>query len=293
MTLLLAVCLCTASSFSALEIVESPSGALTVVRDGKTIIEDIAVNAGEVPGSEIRSSFELLPDGSKVWNRWCEACDRRYRLEVAQRSDGAVEITLAGQMEGSSRFRTRAVYLRSAPGVFIGKKFKGVVGNGRSWNPLEGETGDALRKYGFRWFALEGLTFDLDPIGPTDYCMQYNQGVVQGVWTIIPEGGGLKFIGGTTVKTSFGGFVGAKVVIRKGSFEDYISSPNSVFRRRRTLTKNSTNLPRSSSRFAVSASPERCSVPSGGHHMLTYPSGSFHISQYLMFQLYPLAQPRL
>ena len=221
MTLLLAVCLCTASSFSALEIVESPSGALTVVRDGKTIIEDIAVNAGAVPGSEIRSSFELLPDGSKVWNRWCEACDRRYRLEVAQRSDGAVEITLAGQMEGSSRFRTRAVYLRSAPGVFIGKKFKGVVGNGRSWNPLEGKTGDALRKYGFRWFALEGLTFDLDPIGPTDYCMQYNQGVVQGVWTIIPEGGGLKFIGGTTVKTSFGGFVGAKVVIRKGSFEDY------------------------------------------------------------------------
>ena len=112
LALSLAVCLHAAVSFAALEIAEALDGALSVVRDGKPVIEDIAVNAGEVPKSEVRSSFEKLSDGSKVWNRWCEVRDRRYRLEVARRSDGAVEITIAGQMEGSSRFRTRAVVLK-------------------------------------------------------------------------------------------------------------------------------------------------------------------------------------
>ena len=45
--------------------------------------------------------------------------------------------------------------------------------------------------------------------------------------------------------------------------------------------------------YNVSFALKRDEVPSGGHHMLLMPSGSFHISQYLMSHSWPFAQPRL
>lgn len=212
-----------ANCFAALTVVEHPAdGGLRILRDGKPIVESVAVGlGGDGKMPQPQRSFVVREDGAKVWNRWCEERERRYRLEVAQRADGAVEITLSGQMEGSSPYRARTVHLRTAAGAFDGKSVKGLTGDGRAWRPLESAVGPSFRNEAFRWLACDGVTFDFNPLGATDFCMRYNFGVVQGAWSAFMRDGVLNILGGTTVKFAAGGFVGAKVIIREGGFDDY------------------------------------------------------------------------
>ena len=64
-----------------------------ILDDGKVIVESLYCNMHEVARpDQMRKSFATLPDGSRVWNTWCEDKEARFRLEVAERSDGAAII---------------------------------------------------------------------------------------------------------------------------------------------------------------------------------------------------------
>ena len=91
-------------ALGAMDVVER-DGNLCVVRDGKTIVESIRLDGCDFPEGDAKTSFTTTKDGSRVWNRWCEDPVRAIRLEVAARADGAVEITMAGQVPMAQHHR--------------------------------------------------------------------------------------------------------------------------------------------------------------------------------------------
>ena len=220
--LLAAACCLPCVVFATLTVSEK-DGEFTVLRDGKVIIRRIWVDlGGDGSRPETRRSFATLPSGTKVWNVWSEETDKRYRLEIAERSDGAVEMTLVGQMEGASKFRTRRLYLNAPLDVFDGHAYDALRGNGRSWDHVSGTFGTAFKRFDVRWMAVDGLVWDFNPIGAGDYISGYNSGAIRGIWPVIRQGSkGYEISGGSGVTASDGGFTGAKLVLREGTDADY------------------------------------------------------------------------
>lgn len=216
-----------ASARTALEVVER-DGVLSVTRDGRTVVSSVAVDRGDVGSDDVKGSFAEQPDGTKVWNRWSEVRDRRFRLEVAKRADGAVEITLAGQMEPESACRKRHLDLHLDGEAFRGRDFEALEDSGRVFRPRTGRFDGTLRSHGARWLAVDGLTFDFNPLGPGDAFADTKPGegwahvdAVRGYATLSAERDGWRIRTGDEVKSSYGGYVGGKIVIREGTFDDY------------------------------------------------------------------------
>ena len=212
--------------------VEERNGRLRVLRNGAELVSSVSVDRGDVDASDIRSSCEMLADGTKVWNRWSEVKDRRFRLEVAERSDGAIEITMTGQMEFESKIRRRLLNLDLPDGALKGKSFRRILPSAKFWKYVEdGGTFDAeLEMFFTRFLAADGVTFDFNPLGPGDFSggvvrtdggNQLNRNGVIGMWMVERRDGGFRFSAGDDVPTPWGGFTGGKIVIREGEFADY------------------------------------------------------------------------
>ncbi len=213
--------LLTATPLKAGLTVEGEGSSLRVLRDGKPLIESIAIDLATTTPTNIKQNKQVLPDGTKVWNEWSEERQTRYRIEVAQRMDGAVEISMTGEMEALNPFMTRLIHLTVPQGVLNGKPYEALVGNGRKYIPEKGTCDTAFKGGGYRWFTADGLIFDFNPFGAVDYCSGYSAGAVKGVWNVMQTAEG-KFVltAGSTMK-NYGGFTGGKVVIREGTFADY------------------------------------------------------------------------
>lgn len=211
----------------SLDVVER-DGLLSVVCGGRTVVSSLTVDRGDVGDGDVRTSYAELPDGSKVWNRWSEVRDRRFRLEVAKRADGAVEITLAGQMEPSSACRRRILDLHLPDASFRGKDYELMSENIEVYRKLTGRFDGSETNLCARWLFADGLVFDFNPLGPGDEFGATKPGegwahvdAVRGYAYLSSESGGWRISIGDEVKSSYGGYVGGKVVIREGSFEDY------------------------------------------------------------------------
>ena len=86
---LVAAVVCSADVDAALSVVQRGSG-FRIDRDGKPLVNAVVVENGkngEVGKDEAKMSFCKSARFGKVWNRWLERSDGRYRLEVAERSD--------------------------------------------------------------------------------------------------------------------------------------------------------------------------------------------------------------
>lgn len=218
------------SSFGALDVVER-DGNLCVVRDGKTIVESIRLDGCDAADGEAKTSFTTTKDGSRVWNRWCEDPARAIRLEVAARADGAVEITMAGQVPWDAKNRRRAVKLDMPDNALNGKRWHSMIGTNHSFNYGEDDgVFDAnFKQIKARFLAVDGLTFDFNPFGPADSRSASVDGWrhvdgMWGVWRVSRrDGGGWSLGCGNEVLTTWGGYLGAKLVIREGTFADYDS----------------------------------------------------------------------
>lgn len=211
------------SASAMLDVIET-NGTFAVMRDGRTIVQGVKADlGGDGRRPEERRSFSSLPDGSKVWNVWSEQPDRRYRLEIARRADGAVEMTLAGQTAAGSPYTTRRLYLFVPSDVFEGRGYDALQGNGRSCNPKKGRFDNTFRRNGFRWLASDGLVWDFNPVGAGSYCNMYASGTIQGVWTVIRRSGGRPYelSSGSSVRGRSGNLTGTKIVIREGVDGDY------------------------------------------------------------------------
>lgn len=221
--LVAAVAVCAGAASAALT-VEEKDGAFRVLRDGQPVIERVFVDlGGDGAAPEVKRSYAEKEGLGKVWNVWSEDNDRRYRLEVVERTDGAVEMTLAGQMEGSSTYRNRRLYLYAPSSVFDGHDYDALQGNGRAWSPVHGTFGGAFSRNSFRWLACDGIVWDFNPIGAGNYCNQYPSGTIQGVFSFIRYGGKRHYemAAGACIGGPAGGFTGAKIVLREGANDDY------------------------------------------------------------------------
>ena len=206
--------------------VEDKDGVLSV-RDGdRVVVSQVAAYRGEgVDETGSRRSFATLADGTKVWNRWSEARDGRYRLEVAERPDGAVEITLLGTVSPFDAIRTRALALTVPAATFAGNVFRALEGNSRAWRETSGTVDSAFgrkNRTSYRWFAAGGIVFDFNARGPGDYNNNYSSCAVNGLCSFHRnKAGDLVGRSGSTVKGASGGHMGAKCIIRRGAFDLY------------------------------------------------------------------------
>lgn len=223
------VCLCALApcAEARLAVRTTADGGLSVWRDELPVVESVRVDCGDIAAGDVRISEVALPDGTRIWNRWSEVTDRRFRLEVAQRADGAVEISMAGTVDAESRYRRRRLELKLSAATFRGKVFEAVNSNIAVFRTQTGVFDGGLAPAACRWLAAAGLTFDLNPLGPGDD-FGATQSSVDGHSDSVRAWGELATDGeswvirmGDDVISSYGGYVGAKVVIRTGDFDDY------------------------------------------------------------------------
>ena len=207
---------------NAFEVVEK-DGRLSVCDGTRIVVSGISVERDGASGSVRRGRSD--GDGAKVWNEWDETRDGRYRLEVAERADGSVEITMSGQVDPYDKVRSRYLRLDVPKGVLDGLEYRMLAGNGRKWDERRGTLDESFASAApgdCRWFAAGGYVFDFNPIGAGDYCSTYQDTAIKGVCSVAAKkGGGFEIRGGSRCGRSYGGYTGAKVVIRKGVFEDY------------------------------------------------------------------------
>ena len=127
---------------------------------------------------------------------------------------------MAGEMEALNPFMSRFIRLTVPGPVLAGKPYEALVGNGRKYIPEKGTCNAKYNGGNYRWFSADGLVFDFNPFGAADYCSGYHAGAVKGIWNISPKEGKYILTAGSTLK-NYGGFTGAKLVIRDGTFADY------------------------------------------------------------------------
>ena len=200
--------------------VRESNGSLQVLRDGKVLIESIAFDMVDGHPRDVKRESRSFPDGTKVWNEWSEDRETRYRVEVAQRQDGNIEISMEGEMEALNPFMQRYIHLTVPGSLLKDKPYMALVGNGRKYTPENGVLNADFKGGNYRWLAVDGITFDFNPFGAADYCSSYQIGAVKGVWNVTTADGNVILSAGSNVK-NFGGFTGGKVVIREGAFTDY------------------------------------------------------------------------
>lgn len=200
--------------------VEPQGDKFVIKRDGKILFESLWMETS-VPLSKlpVKTSFVTLKDGTKVWNKWCEERGNRFRMEVADKSDNTIEVTLSGENEVYDTNILRMLYLDMPEGHWIGKKYDALNTNGRGWRPIT-KTFNAKTKGVYRWLACDGVILDFNPIGPTDYCMMYKVGVIKGQWGVHVKNNQIKLYSGSELY-KYGGLTGAKIVIREGVNSDY------------------------------------------------------------------------
>ncbi len=200
--------------------VEEQGGVIRVLRDGQPLVESVTLSLLDAELIEPKRNAKTLPDGTRVWNLWSEHQDSRVRMEVARRGDGAVEISMLSNILPLSARASRFIQLKLAAGALIDKPFDGVEGNSRSYKPVKGVFDAGFKGLNLHWLATDGLIFDLNPTGNTNYCSMYRTGAVKGIWSVVRKGENIHVTGGTTVGQS-GGFTGIKMVILEGKNEDH------------------------------------------------------------------------
>ena len=188
------------SSILAARLTVEPQGdSFVVKRDGNVLIESVIMET-DIPMEQanVQTSQQTMADGTRVWERWCEDRDNRFRLEVAERADGAVEITMTGEIDALSTNLTRNLALTMPTGCLADKEFQALADNGRAWRPVKGRfTANSSGIY--RWLACDGLTFDFNPIGPIDDCSMYRLGAIKGIWRVWINNGALNLQAGSTL----------------------------------------------------------------------------------------------
>ena len=211
---------CADEAFAALQVVET-DGAFRVLRDGVTLVDAVTADVGDLGGAEVKRAFAVGEDGARVWNRWCEDRAHRFRFEVAQRPDGAVEMSMLGETEAPYAERQRMLELHVPATALDGARYDLLQGDGRKFRRESGTFAADMPAQKARWVSTDEVVFDFNPDGPGNYASGYTSRALNGVWTVRPDGGGYRLSGGGNIRQAFGGFVGTKVIVSEGSLEDY------------------------------------------------------------------------
>ena len=206
--------------------VRMSGGAMSIFREGRPLVERVVLLRGDADDGDLRLS-SLTTNGVRVWNMWSEAGGRQVRLEAAVHPQGHVELTMAGRSAyGEDGFSERRIRLVVPHAELDGKPWRAYDGRFDGQYERSGVFGPGFERMSVRYLAVGGMVFDFNPLGVGDLNASNSDGWrhcdgVCGVWTLRRDGRGYLFEAGSDIGTSWGGFVGAKLVLREGSFEDY------------------------------------------------------------------------
>ena len=89
---------------AALSVLTARDGvSFDILRDGRPVAVGVRpLFQTEMPAG-VRTSSSVAADGAKVWNVWSDADDGRFRFEVVERPDGAVELSMVGSGDARAR----------------------------------------------------------------------------------------------------------------------------------------------------------------------------------------------
>ena len=221
--LAVALALCGGWAEAKLTVSEGTDGTFALRRDGKTVVPRIEPVVGGVKDlSGARRSVAKTADGGKVWNVWSEEKDGRFRFEIAERPDGAVEVAILGCGDGQTKSRFRAIGIDLPKALYDGKPYRMLEGNGRKYQPKEGAFGPKMARFSARYFVCDGLAFDFNALGPTEYEGAMSHCSIRAEGSVLRERkGDFRIMHACGFAKSWGGWGGAKLVIREGTFEDY------------------------------------------------------------------------
>ncbi|MBR2839377.1 MAG: hypothetical protein IKE55_11370 [Kiritimatiellae bacterium] len=202
-----------------LSVRETADGVFAVYRGGCAVVTDIRpALSREVP---CRKSMTVLPDGSRVWNRWNEDCVDRFRFEIVERADGAVEMSTLGYCVGPTPNRSRTISFVLPGSVFGGKPYSARAPLRMSGRTDKGVFEQGKTSFESRYFAAEGLVFNGDP-NPTGVYSYNGRTGVPGRWTVKGDGeGGFRVVGVACLPADGNEEAGDKMVIHPGAYDDY------------------------------------------------------------------------
>ena len=201
-----------------LSVRETADGVFSVCQGGRVVIADIRPTLSR--DVACRKQQMTLRDGSRVWNRWNEENVDRFRFEIVERADGAVEISTLGYCVGATPNRRRTISF-SLPGrVFAGKPYSARAPMRMSAHTYKGVF-DGKTSFETRYFAAAGLVFNGDP-NPTGVFSYNSRTGVPGRWSVKSDGeGGFSVVGMACLPADGNEEAGDKIVIHPGSYDDY------------------------------------------------------------------------
>ena len=205
---------------AALSVREVGDGVFDIVRDGVVVLDDVRATFGWPQPTKFRSEKSVAPDGSRVWNRWSDEKEGRFRFELVERKDGAIEVSIMGSGDATTKNRWRNIEFSLPADVYSGKPWKGLLKNGRGYHEGEGSFG-AAGKQTFRYLATVGLVFDFGPFGPTEFTEHGYRSIAPIAYFTFDKDGGAIARYTSNFNGPSGGWSGAKLVLREGVFEDY------------------------------------------------------------------------
>jgi len=208
---------------AVLRLVPQGADGFAIEHNGKVVCSSVCPSLGGKvePCAEERTAVTNR-NGDVVYNLLSRQSDCRWRLEAAQRHDGAIELTIAGDIGPFDSSRSRLLELDLPDSVWKGVPYRSLQGNCRDWREASGTLGGEKAPEPCHWLAAGGLIFDFCPQGGGEYYAHYGYGAATGVWQIGNTNGCVRLSGGGMVPP-YGGYAGTKVVIREGTFDDYDS----------------------------------------------------------------------
>ena len=198
---------------AALAVSADSQGRLSVLRQGQAVVSSLVLECGT--NVVFRKSYVRQDDGTKVWNQWSEDPETSARLEVAERSDGAVEVTMAGKVAFNSANNERSVVLTVPAAVMDGKPYSSIGSNARKYAEERGVLSAKTKSVMSRFLAVDGLIFDFNAYGAGIYSSRCGAHVQR-----LPDGS-YRLSVGDKAPSWIGGGMGTKLIIREGRFEDF------------------------------------------------------------------------
>ena len=209
-----------ATSQAALKVEESADGGFNVLRDGVAVATGFRpILDREVP---FQKSSATLKDGTRVWNRWNTDKNDNFRFEVAERADGAVEISLLGYSVDKVTNRKRGMSFGMPGKVFDGQPYEAMNRYRLYSQSSKGVMNAEMKPLMSRYFTAAGLVFNCDACPVGNFSNPGTRTGIPGEWTFEPDGkGDFKSSLAAMLPKEGNGDAGLKIVIHEGTFKDY------------------------------------------------------------------------
>jgi len=220
LALVFGACGVVSTAQAALSVREAGDGTFDILRDGVPVVCNVRTTFGSPGPVKIEKAQLVAPDGSRVWERWSGEKEGRFRFELVERKDGAIEVSILGSGDATTKNRWRNIEFALPADVYAGKPWQGLLNSGTKPKDGSGAFGQPGKRT-ICFLATEGLVFDFSPFGVTEHAGTGHRAVAPITYFTFDAAGGAKARYTSNIVGTSGGCCGAKLVLREGVFADY------------------------------------------------------------------------